>query len=141
MAPGAAAPKTVRGVRSLPVILLEYKNVPKPYEAKEYEKTLFDPTKKSMTQYYRDVSRSLLKVTGRIFGWYKLPQVDTYYEHHQNGGGRPFEEMLDFGLKKADEEVDFGQFDNEMGQTAGPNSGDDDGFVDIVLFIHPEVGP
>lgn len=45
--------------------------------------------------------------------------------------------MLQFGLDKADAEVDFGLFDND-GPDGISNSGDDDGKVDTVFFIHPE---
>jgi hypothetical protein len=40
---------------------------------------------------------------------------------------------------KADADVDFGQFDND-GPDGSPNSGDDDGYVDTVLLVQPEIG-
>ncbi|MEJ7639163.1 MAG: immune inhibitor A domain-containing protein [Singulisphaera sp.] len=138
---GAATPLMLRGTRSLPVILLEYKNVPAPFPAGTYKELLFGEgnKKKTMTRYYKDASGARLKVTGQVLGPYKLPKEDTYYENRMNGGGKPFGEMLTFGLRKADEGVDFGQFDND-GPDGRPNSGDDDGVVDTLFFIHPEAG-
>jgi M6 family metalloprotease-like protein len=111
---------------------LAYKNVDGPFPAAKYQKLLFGepgaapcPPQRTMTQYYMDISHDKLQVTGQVLGWYKLPQDDTYYEGSENGTGRPFGELLTFGLKMADAEVDFGLFDND-GPDGIPNSGDDD---------------
>src|SRR2546425_8639703 len=44
------------------------------------------------------------------------------------------------GLRQAvarvDNQVDWGQFDND-GPDGIPNSGDDDGYVDMIMFAHP----
>jgi M6 family metalloprotease-like protein len=39
-------------------------------------------------------------------------------------------------LLRVDNQVDFGQFDND-GPDGIPNSGDDDGYVDMIMFAHP----
>jgi M6 family metalloprotease-like protein len=137
----AAAPKMVRGTRSLPVILLDYKNVSAPFTADKYKEILFgdEKQKKTMSQYYRDQSQGRFRLSGQVLGWYTLPKDDTFYENNMHGGGSPFGEMLAFGLKNADRDVDFGLFDND-GLDGRPNSGDDDGIVDTVFFIHPEAG-
>ena len=41
-------------------------------------------------------------------------------------------------LRAADVDIDFGRFDND-GQDGLPNSGDDDGFVDVVFIIVPSM--
>ncbi|MBX9628825.1 MAG: immune inhibitor A [Gemmataceae bacterium] len=57
----------------------------------------------------------------------------------RNGWGPPLVELLAFAFEKADAEVDLGQFDND-GPDGNPNSGDDDGKVDLVFVVHPEAG-
>jgi M6 family metalloprotease-like protein len=42
-------------------------------------------------------------------------------------------------LTAADATIDFTIYDND-GPDGKPNSGDDDGFVDFVAFVHPEIG-
>ena len=140
----------LKGTRRLPVICVAFKNVEGPYPAADYEKMLFGTTadRKTLTQYYRDMSNGQLNVTGNVLGWYELPKNDTYYENKHvnangevegNGTGKPFGELLQFGLEQADKQVDFGEFDND-GPDGIANSGDDDGKVDTVMFVHPELG-
>jgi M6 family metalloprotease-like protein len=92
-----------------------------------------------------------LTVNGTVADWHKLPQNDTFYEGpdfmHQgkprkcNGTctGAKLGDLIQHVLDTADGTVDFRQFDND-GPDNKPNSGDDDGFVDFVAFVHPEIG-
>jgi M6 family metalloprotease-like protein len=142
-------PQALQGTRKIPVILVKFANSEPPdlpFKAADYQALLFQDqpsvlghVRKTMTQYYWDVSYGKLSVTGQVFGWYSLPGDDTHYENNNNGNGPPFGELLESGLRKADQETDFGQFDND-GPDGIPNSGDDDGEVDAVFFIHPERG-
>lgn len=141
------------GTRNIPTILLAFNNRPGQFTTSQYQSMLFDdvtqPTiipRPTLTAYYRDVSHGKLTVGGRVLGWYTLPNDDAYYENNdfqnnvmRNGDGLPFGELLEFGLKQADAEIDFGLYDND-GPDGIANSGDDDGKVDTVFFIHPEVG-
>ncbi|RYY52166.1 MAG: M6 family metalloprotease domain-containing protein, partial [Chitinophagaceae bacterium] len=138
---GAPPAGGLRGTRKLPVICVDFQNVPGPFPSEEYQEMLFGSIndRKTMTQYYRDMSNGMLNVTGKVTGWHRLPQNDSYYENGGNGVGTPFGELLQFGLEKADAELDFGEFDND-GLDGVPNSGDDDGKVDTVMFVHPELG-
>src|SRR6266496_730254 len=116
-----AARSTMRGRRQIPVILLEFSEGGHPYDAAKYQALLFDDvtnsapasTRPTLTHYYYDISNHNLLVTGQTFGWYKLPKKDTYYENGHNGTGKPFGDLLEFALTKADADTDFGQFDND----------------------------
>jgi M6 family metalloprotease-like protein len=136
------APRLI-GTRLLPVICVNFKtpqNNPPPFPIADYQQLLFGPTvKKTMTQYYADVSIGKLQVGGKVVGWYQLPKNDKFYENGHEGSGRPFGSLLQFALEKADAEIDFGQFDND-GPDGIPNSGDDDGKVDTVVIIHSDYG-
>jgi M6 family metalloprotease-like protein len=141
-APGR--PLDVRGTRSIPVICIEFTedgtDVAPPFPIASYDDLLFGTANPaSLTAYYRDISQGKLNATGRVVGWYKAPKDDGFYENGAQGDGPPFGELLKFGLEKADVDLDFGQFDND-GDDGIPNSGDDDGKVDTVFFIHPEHG-
>jgi len=137
-APGQ--PLSVTGTRAVPAICVEFKNVAAPFEVDNYEQLLFGADRdSSLTSYYLDLSQGQLTVTGRATGWYKAPEDDTYYENGRQGDGPPFGELLEFALSSADQDLDFSQFDNN-GPDGIPNSGDDDGIVDMVFIIHPEYG-
>jgi M6 family metalloprotease-like protein len=137
-APGQ--PLSISGTRTVPVICVAFGNVSAPFPTAKYQDILFGKDNPfSLSAYYRDISGGRFSVTGQVVGWYTAPKEDTYYENQNNGNGPPFGELLEFALRKADAEIDFSQFDND-GPDGIPNSGDDDGKVDAVFFIHPERG-
>ena len=93
----------------------------------------------SVHTYYREVSNDAVRVYGTMFDWAFVPDADSVYEGDDNGlnGTRMGRLMRDY-LAVLDDSVDFGLFDND-GPDGIPNSGDDDGFVDAVVMIHPKV--
>jgi M6 family metalloprotease-like protein len=98
--------------------------------------------------YYAEVSRGNVTINGQVLEWVTADSTDIYYEDGCNGvgvlnscphGGLRFGELLIEALNKADNgTVDWGRFDND-GPDGLPNSGDDDGAVDFVTFLQPEV--
>ncbi len=101
----------------------------------------------SLTTFYQQQSHGLMTVTGQADGWFPLPHDTTYYTGTGGCGGgvvcgdatahlRDF--VIDL-LTKADSTVDFRQYDND-GPDGIPNSADDDGYVDLVALLHPEIG-
>lgn len=134
----------VSGTMRVPVLLGKFANTAiSPYPPERLQQALFDgpwPTG-TLTDYYREASYGHLTLTGQVAGWVTLSEADTFYEAGSNGigpdakTGRFLREVLD----ASDPLIDFGQFDND-GPDGLPNSGDDDGFVDFVTFVHPEAG-
>ena len=96
-----------------------------------------------MRELYLEMSYGQLSVTGTVFDWVAMKQDDTYYEGPANCNGicqnARLAEFLKEVLDQVDAKIDFGQYDND-GPDGAPNSGDDDGFVDFVAFVHPEAG-
>ena len=97
---------------------------------------LFDPTLQgSFTHFYDEMSRGQLSVAGEVLPkrYVSLSPRQDYLATETGGFG-------DFGrfnleiLEQADRDVDMGRFDND-GPDGIPNSGDDDGYVDV-LFIN-----
>jgi M6 family metalloprotease-like protein len=145
------APRVSLSVR-IPVIPVTFSNLPAPFPAPAYHPVLFDPAPAvrpySVRSYYAEMSRGLVSIDGVVFDWVTADSSDTYYEDGCNGvgvltpcpgQGRPFGELLLEALQASDTgTTDWGQFDND-GADGLPNSGDDDGVVDVVLFLHPEV--
>ncbi len=147
IAPGAPPPPAtwgtgpslvLKGSRSIPVILFEYDDVAHPFEPEAYRELLFSKQRPSLSLYYHNNSFGLLQVTGRVVGWYKLPKKAGEYEAGGNTG-KIFGDLLEELLRRADGEIDFGEFDND-GPDGKANSEDDDGVVDTVILIHPRAG-
>ena len=142
----------VQGSFHVPVIPINYPAVPAPFPAANYATVLFAPNGPgqaySVRSYYAEVSRGALDIDGVVFGWVTADSADTYYEDGCNGvgvitscphGGQRFGDLLLEAIARSDTgSVDWGQFDND-GADGRPNSGDDDGVVDFVTFLQPEV--
>ena len=140
----------VTGTVSIPVVPVQFTpSVPTtPPTASRIGEILFtgpNPPHGTVADYYDEVSYGLLTVTGTVFGYTTLPSADTVYEDGANGlasavgtanrTGRLMKDALD----QLDTTADFSQFDND-GPDGIPNSGDDDGVVDLISFITPESG-
>ncbi len=133
----AAAPRSVR----LPVLLAAYGDLPATAASAEFRARLFGshPTG-TMAQYYAEVSRGLLTLSGDVHGWYVLPHSKAYYTRGGPLGDETlFPEspggLVAHAVAAADSEVDFGLYDND-GPDGRPNSGDDDGVVDALIVVH-----
>ncbi len=158
---GGAVATVVQGTLEVPAILFRYQNSPAGQYARpasQYNATLFGaapPGGKPYTlrTYYEELSNGLFGIQGSSFGWLALDSAESAYTgaagtcpanpfgtSNCNGlfSGAAFARMqngLVEALANADGSVSFGAFDND-GPDGNPNSGDDDGVVDAVLFLH-----
>ncbi len=147
LVPPAERPQlAVGGTFRIPVLVSKFSNTgADPYPTSTLQTKLFDGpfSPMTMTQFYQEISYGNLTVNGDVIGWTQLSQADTYYEGGTgcNGlcGTSKVGQFITETLNAVDPTVDFGQYDND-GPDGIPNSGDDDGFVDFVAFVHPEAG-
>jgi M6 family metalloprotease-like protein len=142
----------VAGTYSVPVIPVAFQDLAPPFPAASYQDVLFGPgavgRPYSVTSYYTELSRGLVSVSGMVLDWVTADSTEAYYADGCNGigvktpcphGGAPFGELLLEAVTANDTgTLDWGQFDND-GPDGIPNSGDDDGVVDFVLFLQPGV--
>lgn len=135
----------VGGTVQIPVFTVLFSNTEaEPYPASELERHLFGDgvVEGGITAFYAEMSGGSFDVQGTVRGWHPLPQPDVYYEGTSRGlnpQDARVGELIESTLSAWDAAVDFGQYDND-GPDGIPNSGDDDGYVDFVSFVHPEVG-
>jgi M6 family metalloprotease-like protein len=134
----------VSGTVSVPVFMAMYANTGSaPYPVANLQTELFNgpwPTG-TMTGLYNEMSYGSLTLTGTVYNWTTVSQNDTYYEGGCWGlcsSGKTGQFIQEI-LVANDPTVNFAQYDND-GPDGIPNSGDDDGFVDFVAFVHPEIG-
>jgi M6 family metalloprotease-like protein len=94
----------------------------------------------SIHTYYRELSGDRLMVSGTVFEWTRVSQPETYYEAGCNGlcAQSQLRSMVQELVAAHDSGIDFGLFDND-GPDGIPNSGDDNGIVDAIVLMHPEV--
>ncbi len=128
----------VSGTLHIPVLAGLASDQSAPYSAADYQRRLFGDGigSVSLSEYYAEVSGGMLTVTGVAADWVPLSNTASYYE--LDLGGDPYGRTAEFiheVLLGADGSLDFSQFDND-GFDNIPNSGDDDGFVDVVAFIY-----
>ena len=142
-----AAPvnRAVTGVLDVPVLCFGFNNVNLPVNtAVDLQQELFDgpwPTG-TLTEYYYEVSYGNFTFDGRVFDIGNLANNDNVYQGGGNGiggAGQLVYSYLDESLTIADAGIDFSAYDND-GPDGIPNSGDDDGIVDLVALVHPEMG-
>ena len=112
-----------------------------PYSSEALAQRLFgSPRGDTVTysSYFDEVSGGLLHVTGNVTSWIHLAHPASYYlAKEEYGWGRfgKVREVRNEALAQVSASVNLGQFDND-GPDGQPNSGDDDGFVDFVVFVY-----
>ncbi len=96
----------------------------------------------SVHTYYREISNDTLNVYGTVLEWTRVPGTDVVYEGFPgcNGlcGTSGVGTLIRDIVQSHDPTLDYSQFDND-GPDNVPNSGDDDGYVDAIVVLHPEV--
>ncbi|MCK5119923.1 MAG: right-handed parallel beta-helix repeat-containing protein [Candidatus Latescibacteria bacterium] len=126
--------RSTRGTHHVVALFAKFKDeAPGVVRPPEYARTLFDPeVEGSFSHFYRTMSRGALTIQGacpeKMYASEKPPS--DYTATGDEGAFGLFNREV---LRKADEDVDFGQFDND-GPDGIPNSGDDDGYVDFVFI-------
>jgi len=98
----------------------------------------------SMREHYLDMSYGTFDLQGGVYGWFAVPQSASYYYSDDNGLGTDRAqgeagEFIEHTLQAADPTIDFRIYDND-GPDNVPDSGDDDGYADLVMFVHPNEG-
>jgi M6 family metalloprotease-like protein len=96
----------------------------------------------TIPDYYAEVSGGRVALAGVTFDWWQTPLSEMEVAAGQNGlgpGSRVGEFIFRIVEGLDDGSVDWGQFDND-GPDGVPNSGDDDGYVDVLAVMHPNSG-
>jgi M6 family metalloprotease-like protein len=114
-----------------------------------YHRLLFsdDPTDGiiSMREFYRVNSHGRLDISGRVIPkWLTMPHSAAYYINSQYGlyGQYPrnSQKLAEDAMAAAYKEMENLSFFDDDGPDGIPGSGDDDGYIDAVLVIHPGIG-
>lgn len=138
----AAAYPRGEGHRPLLVIPALFSDSPEPHVATgDMQDVLFADTGRTVTTYYDEVSAQRLYVDGHVAPWVRtdVPREEAVGNLNGQGFyGARADDHLRAAIAAADPYVDYRQFDND-GPDGVPDSGDDDGIVDGVVFANIEV--
>lgn len=154
----------VTGAFHVPVVPLAYRDVDMPRPIADYQCLLFsrapgacvtDPADRpySVTTFYEQLSHNRITMDGVVVPKVRVDSNAVFYTDGCNGitvvsacPNRTPSRMaallvpaLDSVSLRSGGDTFWGQFDND-GIDGTPNSGDDDGIVDFVTFLQPEVG-
>lgn len=160
---GTAAPAAtaVTGTLAVPFVLLSYQGIDSATamrDTSQYSALLFGATAPSglpfsLNSFYQQMSNSLFGISGKVSRWARLSQTEVNYTGTPGTcTGNPFgttncnglfsstaiaqmQNGLREALSQVDGSINFALFDND-GPDGIPNTTDDDGFVDLVLFAH-----
>ena len=156
---------SVTGTMLVPALLFGYQGIGAQFmrDTSQYTSVLFGPNPPpngnpyTLRTFYEQMSRDSFSMRGKVIGWVVLDSAEnTYAGTPGSCFGNPFgtsncngifsnpaTKRMHDGLRGALLRVDtgaaginFAQFDND-GPDLVPNSGDDDGFVDMIMFAHP----
>ncbi|MEO8453391.1 MAG: immune inhibitor A domain-containing protein, partial [Gemmatimonadota bacterium] len=155
---GSSSATAVTGSFFVPVIPIAYKDAGLPFPESDYQTLLFStaaPNNRPYTlkTFYEELSRHRIQMSGRLFDTATMDSTGAFYEDGCNGIGVvnncPSRPLSRFGLmiiaaldsisNRPGADTVWNDFDND-GPDGIPNSGDDDGVVDFVTFLHPTVG-
>lgn len=162
----APATVTLKGILKVPAILMRFADTPAPFQPTSYDTVLFGTTPPygrpyTIRTFYEQLSQGVFSMQGQVLGWAALSKPEGSYMGGTNCTGNPWGttncngifqsstsgmspiDSLQAGLREALARLDtlgfdWGQFDND-GPDGLPNSGDDDGYVDMAIFVHPNV--
>ena len=140
---GAVSGTAVSGTVRVPVVPIFFTpaTLPAPPTPAVIDGILFSNGAGTVTDYYDEISYGLLDLTGDVFPYTTVPNSDAYYANGVSGigaGNRCWQLLFDT-LSVADGTIDVSPYDND-GPDGVPNSGDDDGVVDLVAFLQPKQG-
>ncbi len=139
----AAVHASVSGSVAMPVVLALFSDSGDPHISSDMvQSALFDGPAEhgTITDAYLEMSQGVFNVTGDVFGWVRTSYSLSAVVGISDGLGAEsllgpfFAEALD----SLDGSVDFAVYDND-GPDGVPDSGDDDGFVDVITFEYLEV--
>jgi immune inhibitor A len=124
----------LRGTVRVIVVLVDFSDKHMSETQQHYQDLFFalGKPKKSVREYYRDVTHGLIDLQGAVVGPFRLPQTLKSYAHGASGMGTASpnaQTMASDAVSAADPQVDFTPYDNDR-----------DGFVDAFIVIHAGPG-
>lgn len=161
VAPYQMTSSALTGDFLVPVFPIGYSDTPVMFASEEFYNVLFSPTPPlnrpyTLRTYYQELSHNRVTLDGVVFAPFPYDQTAAYVTDGckgvsvpgqtscprpigQNRMGQMLLALLETISTGPGGDTVWAQFDND-GPDGIPNSGDDDGYVDLVAFLQPQVG-
>jgi M6 family metalloprotease-like protein len=125
----------------MPIIAGTFADVAPKFDRAVYDAAFFGASAGigpySVARYYREVSLGALTFAGETTPWIRLPRSRaSYVDGDAADIWQRYGEFARDLLQRADAIVDWRRYDND-GPDGVPDSGDDDGAVDIAVLLQP----
>lgn len=142
-ATAAARAAVVQGTSRIPLVLGLYSNSPPgavPFTREQIHEAYFGAGDATIRAYYAEVSGGRLTLDADVGDWTRSSLSDTLATGGKSGltTGTAGAFIVDL-LNKLPRSIDWGAYDND-GDDGVPNSGDDDGYVDVLAVLQPGQG-
>ena len=139
---GSAAILPAEGEMRMVVVMTLFSDSPEPpFATSVIEQQLFGANPLgNLTQFYQENSGGKASLTGTVKPWVRVAVTRQQAVGISMGLGEDaaMGEYLVDAVAQLDETTNFGQYDND-GPDGVPNSGDDDGYVDVAVFQFTEI--
>jgi M6 family metalloprotease-like protein len=139
--PRPAVLPTAGNLRMVVLMTLFADSPPPPFATSVVQDQLFASNPLgTLTQFYHEISGGRVNLTGNVLPWVR----SSITRARAVGGSDGLGDDADMGaylrdvVGRMDATVNFGQYDND-GPDGVPNSGDDDGYVDVTVFQFTEI--
>lgn len=135
----------VEGTFHFPLIIGLFSDSPTdpPFSREQVQREFFDGPNsnyKTVPEFYEEMSAGKVTLVGHTHGWVRAGLSRSQVTANQSAlPGRIGDFILQLLTSVDDGSIDWGLFDND-GPDGIPNSGDDDGFVDILAVMHATQG-
>jgi immune inhibitor A len=154
------AVRTSETCRAL-VLLVDFRDKPAQLDGVHFTNMLFSEARGSMRHYFEENSYGEFHLAGDVYGWYRsacrhsdIVNRDSEAETADDFGLDTSPGAIDtstcafplniwgmvaHAVELASADVDLSLYDND-GADGLPSSGDDDGFVDVLIIVHSGIG-
>lgn len=138
----SAAVLPARGEMRMVVVMTLFSDSPEPpFSTTITHQQLFGQNPLgSLTDFYREISGGRVTLTGNVLPWVRtgITRAATVGSELGIGNDARVGEYIVDALQRVDATVNFAQYDNN-GPDGVPNSGDDDGYVDVAVFQYSDI--
>jgi len=112
-----------------------------PFATSVVQDQLFGPNPLgNLTDFYREISGERVNLAGNVLPWVRtgVSRATAVGSSYGLGDDAQMGAYLRDAVSRLDPTVNFAQYDND-GPDGVPNSGDDDGYVDVTVFQFTEI--
>lgn len=114
------------------ILCVDFSDKPHQISVGQIYNRFFSDFGNSLKNYYREISYSRYIPEGEVYGWYRAPQLSTYYSNKENGFGKYpnsaeklVEDVIELAKNDPNAPIDWASFDTN-----------NNGYIDNIVVVH-----